>query len=321
VSTARPDPHAEPESLVVTVDTGDRIHYLDWGAPAEDRARPPLVLVHGLANTAWSWAPVARRLRERTNVVAPDLRGHGLSDAPRAGYDLASLAYDVLTVVTANRWGADAAGPPVVIAGHGLGALVAATAASLAPGTVAGVALVDAGWEALGASTGMAAAEFARTLGDPPEILRSMDAFLADRRGYDPSTWDADQERAARATVDAKHAGHVAPVTRPRVVEAVVDAMFAYDPLVVTTLGQPIAIAIVETGSADDEFARDRALALDDVRAARERTSGGPTRVVRFRGVGHNVMRYSPDAVTAMLAELLEAAAVSPSGGTPGDPP
>ncbi len=304
-----PRPAAEiaagPESLVVTVDTGERIHYLDWGEPRPKTRLPPLVLVHGLANTSWSWAPVARRLRDHTRVVAPDIRGHGLSDAPRSGYDLESLAFDVLTVMTANGWGGDAAGPPAVIAGHGLGALIAVTAAAAQPETVAAIALVDAGWEDLTISTGMGPAEFARSLGDPPEVLRSMDAFLADRRVYDPGSWDDDQERAARATVDEKPAGHVAPITRPRTMEALVDGMFAYDPTVLTTITQPILVALVETGSADDEFARDRALALEEIRSTREVAGRHPLRVVRFQGVGHNLMRYSPVALSERMEQLL----------------
>ncbi len=60
----------EPESLVVRTDIGDQIHYLDWGGPSAvtDRAvgspLPPIALIHGLAATAWDWAPVARRLAE-----------------------------------------------------------------------------------------------------------------------------------------------------------------------------------------------------------------------------------------------------------------
>ena len=98
----------EPESLIVATDTGDRIHYLDWGVPTSSNAvLPPLLLIHGLGATAWSWAPVARRLSGHTHVLATDLRGHGLSDSPRSGYDLESLAFDALTVLAANGYGAD----------------------------------------------------------------------------------------------------------------------------------------------------------------------------------------------------------------------
>ena len=72
--------------------------------------------------------------------------------------------------------------------------------------------------------------EFLRGLDEPPEVLRSMDAWLADRRAFDPATWDADQERAARDAVVETAAGHVVRAVRPHVVEAVVRTMFDDDP-------------------------------------------------------------------------------------------
>ena len=91
--------------------------------------------------------------------------------------------------------------------------------------------LVDGGWEALEAASGMDVDEFLRGLDEPPEVLRSMTAFLADRAAFDPASWDADQERAARATVVETHAGKVVPSTRPHALEASVRAMFRYDPV------------------------------------------------------------------------------------------
>ena len=298
----------EPESMVVTAETGDQLHYLDWGA-THDGVGPPLLLLHGLAATAWSWAPVARRLRDAAHVLAPDLRGHGLSDSPRAGYDLPSLAFDALTVLSANGYGASVGGPPALVAGHGLGALVAATLAAESPDSVAGLALVDAGWEALEEATGQTAAEYARSIGDPPEVMASMTAYLTDRRDYDPASWDADQERAARAAVDEKHAGHVAPIIRQHALQATIAAMFDYEPA--SALGRsrvPLLIFVAESGAADDAQARERRLALDEF-VARRVAQGSPRPDVRvFAGVGHNLMRYRPDELAAALGALLAAA-------------
>ena len=55
--------------------------------PADPGDPPGVLLLHGLASTAWSWAPVARRLTAAARVVAMDLRGHGLSDSPTEGYE------------------------------------------------------------------------------------------------------------------------------------------------------------------------------------------------------------------------------------------
>lgn len=299
----------EPESLIVTTDDGVGIHYLDWGAPDSDPGRaalPPVLLIHGLSGTAWAWTPVARRLRPVTRVLALDLRGHGLSQSPRSGYDLESLAFDALTVLVANGFGADAAGPPAVLAGHGLGAMVAATAARFQPATVAAAGLIDAGWEDLEEATGMDAAGYQRSIGDPPEVLASMDAYLADRREYDPDSWDADQDRAARAAVDEKHAGHVTSVVRAHALRGSVEAMFEYRPReVLGTLDLPILVAVAETGAADDEAVRERRIALRD--AAQKRAASGLAEmdVRTFSGAGHNLMRYRPAELSAALLELL----------------
>lgn len=304
----------EPESLVVTTNDGARIHYLDWRGtqryrtPGSTAGIAPIVLIHGLGATAWTWTPVARRLAAEAEIVAVDLRGHGLSESPRTGYDLDSLAFDVLTVMSGHGWGTDVDGPPAVIGGHGLGAFVAATAAQIRPASVAGVALIDAGWEDLGEATGMTAPEFERTLGDPPEVLASMVAYLADRREYDPQSWDADQERAARAAVDEKHAGHVAPVVRPHVQRAVVEAMFSYRPTLAATLAMPLLIAVAESGTADDDTTRERMAALDDFVVARTSAGLPAPKVRRFPGAGHNLMRYRPGDLSAALLELAQGA-------------
>ena len=170
-----------------------------------------LLLIHGLSATAWTWAPVARRLTASRRVVAMDLRGHGLSDAPTEGYDAADARRG-----RARRrrgfsgcWRTAARG--VVLAGHGFGAIVAAWAAEALGDACAGLVLVDGGWESLEATTGIDVDEFLRGIDEPPEVMRSMAAFLADRAAFDPATWDADQERAARSTVVETHAGRVVP--------------------------------------------------------------------------------------------------------------
>ena len=214
-------------------------------------------------------------------------------------------------MLAANGFGEEVGGPPAVVAGHGFGALVAATMAAAQPASVAGVALVDGGWEDAAAATRLSPAELLAGFADPPEVLRSMSAFLADREAFDPPTWDADQERAARAQVDEKHAGHVAMVSRPVAVRGLVDAMYAYRPdEALAAVRCPLLVLLAESGTADDEGAGERRLALEDV--LRARLAAGPAagatseaRVAVFGGVGHNLMRYRPAAVAAELRGLL----------------
>lgn len=326
------DAAAEPESFVVRLDTGEGIHYLDWGAPEPDVADladpagradpvavlPPLILVHGLSQTGWSWSPVARRLAVHTRVLAPDLRGHGLSDPTRAGYGLESLATDMLTVLSGSGWGEGVGGAPVVVAGHGFGAMIAATMGAQSPRSVVGVALVDGGWEEMAEATRSSADEYLAAIAEPPEVFRSMEAFLADRQDFHPPSWDHDQERAARAQVDQKHLGHVGLVSRPTAIRGSVQAMWTYDPSeVLAAVPRPLAVLVAET-SADDEDARERRLALEDVVALRAAGGLPRTDVTRLAGAGHNLMRYRPAEVAEALLTLLRRAAeerVDPSAG------
>jgi pimeloyl-ACP methyl ester carboxylesterase len=298
----------DPDGFVVIVEPGERIHFLDWGGPGvADAMRPGvadgtppgpgILLIHGLSNTAWSWAPVARPLRAERRVVAMDLRGHGLSDAPTEAYTRELLAEDVVAVAEGSRLLAGT-GDRVVLVGHGFGAIVAAWATEALGDRCAGLVLVDGGWEDLETATGMDTDEFLRGLDEPPEVMRSLEAFLADRAAFDPATWDADQDRAARATVVETHAGRVVPATRPHALEACVRTMFEYDPEATLAAVRAPVIALL---AADETGSREKALAR--AAAARETAGASPIRVVTFRRDGHNLMRYRAQAVTAAILE------------------
>ena len=155
----------------------------------------------------------------------------------------------------------------------------------------------------------MTAADYQRSIGDPPEVMASMAAYLADRREFDPLTWDGDQERAARAAVDEKHAGHVASVVRAHALRGSVEALFSYRPRVaLTKVTAPVLIAVAESGAADDETVRERRLVLDDVVRARAAAGVTPPHIRVFKGAGHNLMRYRAAELSAALLELLESA-------------
>ena len=66
---------------------GVHLHAHRW-----DGTGRPFVLVHGLASNARLWDGVAARLADAGHrVVAVDLRGHGRSDKPDDGYDIATV--------------------------------------------------------------------------------------------------------------------------------------------------------------------------------------------------------------------------------------
>jgi len=90
---------------------------------------------------------------------------------------------------------------------------------------------------------------------------------------------------------------------------ASVDAMFSYDPGALVDYRGPLLVAVAESGTADDETARERVAALIDVLRARALAGDAPATVERFGGVGHNLMRYRADRLSAAILNLLEEAA------------
>lgn len=85
----------------------------------------PVVLVHGITESAASWDPVTERLSVDHEVIALDLRGHGESGGAGT-YGLEAMAGDVLAVVAA----AGASGAHLV--GHSLGGIVVTAAGAVA---------------------------------------------------------------------------------------------------------------------------------------------------------------------------------------------
>jgi pimeloyl-ACP methyl ester carboxylesterase len=61
-----------PVDKFVTVN-GLQIHYLDWG----NAGKQPLILLHGIARVAHTFAHVAPHFAKDFHVIAVDMRGHG----------------------------------------------------------------------------------------------------------------------------------------------------------------------------------------------------------------------------------------------------
>jgi pimeloyl-ACP methyl ester carboxylesterase len=295
-----PDPTLEPEGYTVTADDGTRIHFLDWGGPA-DVGEPGVLLLPGLVQPAWTWAPVARRLAAVRHVVVADLRGQGLSDSPMTGYDLGTLAADAVAVAEGSGLLRPGEGG-IDLAGLGFGAVVAAATARALGERCSTLVLVDGAWERIETVTDLDVDEFLRGLDEPPEVLRTLDAFLADRRAFDPGSFDADQERAALDAVVETAAGHVVRAVRPHVVTALVRTMFDWDPAAADGLPAVAApvTALVALGAGDVDL---RLAELRRTADARHAAGGSPVRVTGFPGLGHNLPRYRPADVTASILE------------------
>lgn len=134
---------------------GVQISYLEWNltsakipAPEDlrpgnrdklslDSQKPPLILLHGLADCAVVWSSLAAYLSDRYHIVAPDLRGHGESSKPEHGYSSADIIADLEALMAHFGWN------QAHVLGHSWGGKLATIWATHHPQRFSSLILVD----------------------------------------------------------------------------------------------------------------------------------------------------------------------------------
>ena len=144
-----------------------------------------ILCLHGRLGRGETWTDLMSRYRDRYRIIAPDQRGHGLSDKPIARYageDMATDAYELVRQLGCA---------PVIVVGHSMGARIGAYLTALYPQVVRAFALLDCG--AVGSA---ARSEI------PPEQIPPIDELTRDWHTPYP-TYDAalqDLQQRLRAT-------------------------------------------------------------------------------------------------------------------------
>ncbi|MEU9362741.1 alpha/beta hydrolase [Streptomyces sp. NPDC048301] len=166
------------EEMSVPV-TGGELAALRWPSGRSDA--PVAVALHGITANALSWGPVARALDGRVTLVAPDLRGRAASAELPGPYGIGAHADDVAALAEALG------GDRVVLAGHSMGAFVAALTAVRNPDRFGGPVLVDGGF-GFPAPTGLSADELLTAVIGP--AMERLSMTFPDREAY-RSFWRA----------------------------------------------------------------------------------------------------------------------------------
>lgn len=157
---------------------GASIHYATWGAMTT--LGRVVMLIHGLTASHREFAELGPQLAARGwYVIAPDLRGRGLSSKPKRGYNVGIHASDLLALC--DKLGVE----NVTLIGHSLGAVIAMYTAALFPQRVAKIILVDAGGK-IPEDTAQAIAASVNRLG---MVFPSLDAYLTTMSGLPMLTW------------------------------------------------------------------------------------------------------------------------------------
>ncbi|MEV5156821.1 MULTISPECIES: alpha/beta fold hydrolase [unclassified Streptomyces] len=159
--------------------TGGELAALRW--PAGEPGAPVVIALHGITANALSWGAVARELAGRVTLVAPDLRGRAGSAGLPGPYGIAAHADDAAALAAALG------GDRVVLAGHSMGAFVAALASVRHPERFGELVLVDGGF-GFPAPTHLSADELITAVIGPAMDRLSM--TFADREAY-RSFWRA----------------------------------------------------------------------------------------------------------------------------------
>jgi pimeloyl-ACP methyl ester carboxylesterase len=129
----RPRPHLSrglPHQEIAT--NGTTIHVRIGGKG------PAVVLLHGYGETGDMWAPLASDLARDHTVIAPDLRGLGLSAREEKGFDKKNQAEDIAGIMVALRI------EKADVVAHDIGNMVAFAFAARHPDRVIRLIVMDA---------------------------------------------------------------------------------------------------------------------------------------------------------------------------------
>jgi pimeloyl-ACP methyl ester carboxylesterase len=109
------------------------LHYEDDGDPEA----PPILVLHGITQSAATWAWLVPHLVDSHRVVRLDFRGHGRSGRTPGEYVFRGYVADATAICE------QVLGQPAVVIGHSLGGGTAAGLAQTRPDLVRGVVLED----------------------------------------------------------------------------------------------------------------------------------------------------------------------------------
>lgn len=255
---------------------GITLYYATWG----DEDAPAVVLLHGFISDHRAWRELGSALERDFFVIAPDLRGHGHSDAPEI-LDLYSIdiyAHD-LGAILDHLDVADAA-----VAGSSFGGMVALQFATTWPGRVSALVLTDTSPAYDRPEYDDAFRERERRLSEMEEIVRRFGMEIAAKRVSRAVADEFLRESLRRRYLAMRREGYLGAARARRERPDLV-------PLLRERLTMPVLLC---AGEDDPVFS-----ALDVM--ARELPEA---RVVTFEQCGHGVPFIKPNAFSAVLGQF-----------------
>ena len=264
---------------------GVKFHYLTAGHG------PPVILLHGYAETGLMWKPLIPALAGRFTVIAPDLPGIGDSSIPAGGLDMTTAAIHVhaLAVSLGIR--------TAEVVGHDISLMVAYAYAAKFPAEVEKLVLMDAflpgvdGWEPVYNNPNIWHFRFN---GPTPEVL-----VEGRERIYFEHFWNDFAADKTRSIPEAARKAYAAAYARPGRMRAgwayfVSFQQAAKDFAVLARTKLPMPVLSI----AGDK-------SMGDVLGRQAKLVGSQVTVIVLKDTGHWVMEERPRETTAALLKFL----------------
>ena len=253
---------------------------------------PPVVLLHGYAETSRMWKPLAKVLAPRFTVIAPDLPGIGDSSIPNTGIDMKTSAERVHAAVRSLGFS------KVRVVGHDIGLMVAYAYAAMYPQEVEKLVLMDAflpgvdGWEAVYNNPGIWHFRF---YGATPEAL-----VAGRERTYFEHFWNNFAADKNRSIHEADRRAYTQAYARPGRMAAGF-AYFESFPKAAKDFAElaktRLAIPVLSIGG-------DKS--LGEALGAQTKLVAWDATVVVIKNSGHWILEEQPDETIAALTRFLQ---------------
>ncbi|QKZ13497.1 alpha/beta fold hydrolase [Spirosoma sp. KUDC1026] len=134
--TDKPNTNATPQTHFIPVADSVKLEVLDWGGSG-----PPLVFLTGFGNTAHVFTDFAPGFTDQYRVYAITRRGFGQSSKPKTGYDMSTLAHDILVILDSLHI------QKALLVGHSIAGDEMSKFASSYPDRVAKLVYLDAAYD------------------------------------------------------------------------------------------------------------------------------------------------------------------------------
>ena len=113
---------------------GDELSVVDINPPGADRT---IIFVHGYGGCAETWEHQINYFSRPFRVIAPDLRGHGQSDAPFTRYTMPELTADLFAITQHLKLP-----PQFILVGHSFGGSICIEYATTHPEQIERLVLI-----------------------------------------------------------------------------------------------------------------------------------------------------------------------------------